>query len=98
MIIVSICLSDIPADKRTVAKNGKVYTSIVIDEKKNGKDDWGNTHGAYMSQTKEERQAKADRIWVGQGKEYIFDNSSRQRRTHDDDGDLPVGNPKDLPF
>lgn len=98
MIVVSICLSDIPENKRNVGKNGKVYASVVVDEKRNGADDWGNTHGVYMSQTKEERQAKADRIWVGQGKEFVFNGSTKPARSNEDDGDLPVGNSKDLPF
>lgn len=98
MIVASICLSDIPENKRNVGKNGKVYASIVIDERRNGADDWGNTHSVYMSQSKEERQARAEKVWVGQGKEYVFNGGNQSARTQNDDGDLPVGNPKDLPF
>lgn len=97
MIVVSICLSDIPENKRNVGKNGKVYASVVVDEKRNGADDWGNTHSVYMNQTKEERQARVDKIWVGQGKEFVF-SGSRPARAHEDDGDLPVATPKPLPF
>ena len=57
MIVTSICLSDIPEDKITTSSNGKKYVNIVVDQRKE-KDQYDNTHTAYMSQTKDERQGK----------------------------------------
>ncbi len=74
MIVLDICLSDIPANKRRNANNGKVYTSIVVDKRKEV-DDKGNTHTVYMNQTKEERTAKEKKAYIGNAKEIIFDNS-----------------------
>lgn len=99
MIIVSVCLSDIPAEKRTKSdKNGKTYASIVVDERRDGEDKYGNTHMVYMSQTKEERTAKATRVFVGNGKEFKFDGS---RRSVDNTAPAPIVNTddsQDLPF
>ena len=71
MIITSICLSDIPEDKITTSSNGKKYVNIVVDQRKE-KDQYDNTHTAYMSQSKDERQAKVPKKYVGNGKEYTF--------------------------
>ena len=71
MIVTSICLSDIPEDKITTASNGKNYVNIVVDQRKE-KDQYDNTHTVYMSQSKDERQAKVPKKYVGNGKEYTF--------------------------
>jgi hypothetical protein len=71
MIVTSICLSDIPEDKITTSSNGKKYVNIVVDQRKE-KDQYDNTHTAYMSQSKEERQSKVPKRYVGNGKEYTF--------------------------
>ena len=71
MIVTSICLSDIPEDKITISSNGKKYVNIVVDQRKE-KDQYDNTHTAYMSQSKDERQAKVPKKYVGNGKQYTF--------------------------
>jgi ABC-type metal ion transport system substrate-binding protein len=71
MIVTSICLSDIPEDEITTSSNGKKYVNIVVDQRKE-KDQYDNTHTVYMSQSKDERQAKVPKKYVGNGKEYTF--------------------------
>ena len=71
MIVISICLSDIPEDKITTSSNGKKYVNIIVDQRKE-KDQYDNTHTVYMSQSKDERQAKVPKKYVGTGKEYTF--------------------------
>lgn len=72
MIVVSICLSDIPKEAITTSQsNGKKYASFVIDERKEP-DQFKNTHSVSMSQTKEQREAKEKKVYVGNGKEYSF--------------------------
>lgn len=92
MINVSICLSDIPKDKIIKSeKNGKSYVSIIIDERK-AADTYGNTHAVYISQSKEEREAKTDRVYVGNGKEYKFNkpqSAPQQPSNADGDSGLP---------
>lgn len=67
MEIISICLSDIKPELVTTGKNGKEYVSLVVMNKKET-DQWGNDLMVYHSQTKEEREAKANRNFVGSGK------------------------------
>lgn len=76
MIVASICASDIPKEAMTVSeKNGKKYFSIVIDERKEP-DNYGNTHSVAMNQTKEQRDAKEPKKYVGNGKEYVFEKKA----------------------
>lgn len=60
----SICLSDIPKDKITEStKNGKKYLNVVIwlnDEEK-----FGNIGSIQVSQTKDEREAKTPKQYIG---------------------------------
>jgi len=71
MIVIDICLSDIPEWSRKKANNGKVYAKFCIAERKE-KDKFDNTHTVYMNPTKEQREAKQDKAYVGSGKELVF--------------------------
>lgn len=82
MITVSVCLSDIPKSKIVEAKNGKKYVNLVLDERREV-GQYGETHMLYMSQTKEERQNKDKKVFVGSGKEYKFEK--RQEDAPDSD-------------
>lgn len=69
MLILDICLSDLPASAMTTAKNGKKYIKLVCAERKDpGK--FGETHYIALSQTKEEREAKKATTYVGGAKDY----------------------------
>lgn len=60
----SICVSDIPKEKLTQAKNGKLYLNLdlwVNDEK----DQYGNIGSLSVRQTKEAREAKEKKIYIG---------------------------------
>lgn len=79
MITLSICLSDLPKEKIQTASNGKKYINLVVDKRKEaGK--YGETHTLYVSQSKEEREAKEDKKYVGSGKEYVY-NSQQSNTT-----------------
>lgn len=69
LITGSICLSDIPKDKIQTGKNGKKYLNICISELQNVSA-YGDTHTIYVSQSKEDRQAKAPKTYIGHGKNY----------------------------
>ena len=72
MIVIEICLSDIQKDAITEGKNGKKYLKLVLNKRKSeGK--FGETHSLQLSQTKEQREAKAAPVYVGGGKEYSFE-------------------------
>ena len=64
-----ICLTDIPKSAIKKADNGKLYVNIVIAQRQNeGK--YGETHTIFMSQSKDERDAKAEKCYIGSGKAY----------------------------
>lgn len=69
-ITASICVSKIPREAIKVADDGRKYVSIVIAEGKEP-DAYGNTHYITLSQTKEQRDAKEKKIYLGNGKAYI---------------------------
>lgn len=80
MIIIDICLSDIPAEARKKSeKNGKIYAKFVVDERKE-KDKFDNTHSVYINQTKDEREVKAAKIYVGNGKELVFGSKPVEKK------------------
>lgn len=71
-IAISICLSDIPRSAIYEAQNGKKYLSLDIIAKKE-KDQYGKDIAVSLSQTKEQREAKADTVWLGNGRTFLFE-------------------------
>lgn len=76
MKVISLCLSDLPKGKITEGSNGKKYISLVVDNRRE-KDKFGNDVTVYVNQTKEEREAKTDKVYVGNGKTYTFENKQQ---------------------
>jgi hypothetical protein len=95
LISISICLSDIPKDRIKQADNGKKYTNIMVANRKEVSQ-YGETHNVFMSQDKEEREAKVDKIYIGGGKELV--QSSTPVTTESIDQMPPADNLDDLPF
>lgn len=93
MQVLSICLTDIPKDRIIKPSNGKSYINIVVDTRREA-DKFGNTLSVYISQTKEEREQKVNKTYIGSGKEYKF--SSHQESTQT--SNQPIDNADDLPF
>ena len=71
MIVFDICLSDIPEWARRKANNGKVYSKFCMVDRKEP-DKFENTKTVYMNQTKEQREAKEAKSYVGAGKVLTF--------------------------
>jgi hypothetical protein len=89
MIIIDVCLSDIPAEARKKSeKNGKVYCKLVVDERKE-KDNYGNTHVLYVNQTKEDRANGVKKDYVGNGVEYVFGNNAPKTNKKEESDGLP---------
>lgn len=88
MIILSLCLSDIPKGSMKISeKNGKFYINLICDKRREvGK--YEETHTLAVSQSKEERESKKEKTYVGSGKEYIF--------THENIEDMPTVNVDDI--
>jgi hypothetical protein len=73
LINFSLDVAALPKEKFVSAANGKVYinlTMAVNDETK-----YGNNTSIYVSQTKEEREAKKQRQYLGNGKVVWTDNN-----------------------
>lgn len=75
MINISLCLSDLPEEKINKGKNGKKYINLCVAARRQP-DPYGNTHALWVSQTKEERDTKAPKTYVGNGKEYSLTHPS----------------------
>jgi hypothetical protein len=107
---LKIDLLKIPGARKFQAKDGSwhlaiPHPSIFIGEKgayldcdlteRKEIDDYKNTHNIALQQTKEERQAKAPKVYIGNGKTLTFGSSSapsaapqRAAQAEDDDGDF----------
>lgn len=95
LINCSICLTDIPKERIKLANNGKKYLSITIQDLKEV-DEYGHTHSIFISQSKEERDAKEKRTYIGRGKAVVFNN---QQPSIEEVASLPpADNVEDLPF
>jgi len=90
IINLGITLSDIPKSKIINHSNGKKYLNVTVTAMKQA-DEYGNTHTVYVQQSKEEREAKADRIYLGKGKMFVFGNKQVSAPVSDEkeDDDFP---------
>jgi hypothetical protein len=74
-INLSICLTDIPKDKITTAKNGKKYLSLDIIPKKEV-DQHGKDIAVALGQTADERREQAPTVWLGNGKSFVWEDKT----------------------
>ena len=72
---ISLCLSDLPKDKMTQAKNGKIYLDVVAAIRKEP-DQWGRDIKVYAKPTEADRKAQAAKVYVGGGRMITFATSS----------------------
>ena len=95
-ISISICLSDIPKDRIKAADNGKKYINLAVTRMKEP-DKYEQTHTVFVSQSKEEREAREDKIYVGKGKEINFTAAGATVQSVES---MPAMGPEedDLPF
>jgi hypothetical protein len=75
MIVVSIDVTKIDKSKLVEGKNGQKYYSLVVDELRTP-DKYDNTHTVYQNQTKDERAAKTAKVYIGNGKEFKFNQQT----------------------
>ena len=88
LFIGSICVSDIPKDKLTQAKNGKLYLNIDIWINENV-DQYGNIGSVSVRQSKEEREAKLKKVYFGNFKTSDLKPSAPAAPNDDVLSDLP---------
>lgn len=95
-----ICLSDLPREMMRKGSNGKIYITLIVDERKEP-DQWGQNLKVYVDQTKEQRTAHAPKTYVGGGKTYTFTPESTAPVTPEDARQVippPEEKKNDLPF
>lgn len=98
VINISICLSDIPTDKIKVGKNGKKYLNVTIAGRKEP-DQYENNVTVYTSQSKEEREAKAEKSYIGAGRHIEFTGGENSTGAVDNMPAYDPNNDEDgLPF
>lgn len=83
LFIGSICVSDIPKDKLTQAKNGKLYLNFDIWIN-NDVDQFGNIGSVSVRQTKEQRDAKEKKIYLGNFKTSEMKSAEPTKTAVDD--------------
>lgn len=98
----SICLSDIPKELITTAKNGKKYLNIEIKQMRQPSQ-FGHTHTVKASVKRDERKEGVN-YYIGNLKLSKYGNDGEAQETQ---GATPVAqapeydtpnNPNDLPF
>ena len=68
LITASLDVTKIPTDKLIIGKKGKyLNVSIWVNEEQ---DQFGNDVSVQVSQSKEEREAKTDKVYLGNGRVY----------------------------
>ena len=100
IIKTSINLNEIPKDKIYVGKKGK-YLPITITLN-NEPDEFGNQGPVVVEQTKEERDAKAEKTYLGNVKIVWTDGNNVDSAPRDNNQSAPAPAPAaadaDLPF
>jgi len=79
----SICLSDIPKEKITEAKNGKKYLNLTLWVNDTA-DQYGNLGSIQVSQTKEQRDAQEKKQYIGNFKAPAAPAQPAASETNDD--------------
>jgi hypothetical protein len=86
----SICLSDIPKEKITEAKNGKKYLNLTLWVNDTA-DQYGNIGSIQVSQTKEQRDAQEKKQYIGNFKQPqgVAQSTAPAQAATDKWGDVP---------
>tara|TARA_R100000781_G_scaffold63121_1_gene40046 strand:- start:2910 stop:3215 length:306 start_codon:yes stop_codon:yes gene_type:complete len=98
LINASIRVDKLPKEKFIKGKDGAVYYNLTISIQDESR--YGNNVGIFDSQTKEERQAKKSRNYLGNGKVVWTDGSVLLAEKEEETEEVVVEseNDKDLPF
>ena len=98
LINLSIDVASLPKEKFVTAKNGKVYYNFTVAI--NDETRYGNNVSAFDSQTKEEREAKKAKSYLGNGKVVWTDGNIVLAEREDQQTQAPAVQEAevDLPF
>ena len=73
LINFSINVAKMPKEKFIAGKDGAVYVNLTMSV--NDETRYGNNTGVYVSQTQEEREAKKQKSYLGNGK-VVWNNGT----------------------
>ena len=73
LINFSLDVKSLPKEKFQQHPNGKVYINLTMSV--NDETRYGNNTGIYVSQTQEEREAKKQKTYLGNGK-VVWNNGT----------------------
>ena len=91
IINIKVDVTKLDKSKFFVGKKG-TYANITVAENMDGESEYGDTHYVFESQSKEERDAKTPKNYLGNGKEFVFNNNGGTPVLSSDDNtddDLP---------
>jgi hypothetical protein len=93
LIAVSVDLTKIDKTRIVEGKNGGKYINLTISVN-DEEDQYGNNVSLWQSQTKEEREAKENRLFLGNGKSLWSDSdkgakTSKTSKKEEAHNDLP---------
>lgn len=88
IINVKIDVTKLDKDKFFEGKKG-TYANVTVAENMDGESEYGDTHYVYEQQSKEEREAKTPKNYLGNGKEFVFGNAPEVEAITSPDEDLP---------
>ncbi len=99
LISLGINLSKVDKSKLTESKTGEKWLNITV-ELKDVADNYGNDVSCWQSQSKEEREAKVNRVYLGNGKVVYSGGGAAQPAQQPAAAKPAVGNPfdDDLPL
>ena len=73
LINFSLNVAKLPKEKFIAGKDGAVYVNLTMSV--NDETRYGNNVGVYVSQTQEEREAKKQKTYLGNGK-VVWNNGT----------------------
>jgi mannose-1-phosphate guanylyltransferase len=73
LINFSLNVAKLPKEKFIAGKDGAVYVNLTMSV--NDETRYGNNTGIYVSQTQEEREAKKQKTYLGNGK-VVWNNGT----------------------
>ena len=97
LINISICLSEIPREAVKIGNNGLKYINLCVAERREP-DKFGQTHTVFVSQSKEGREAKAEKKYLGSGKAADFAPQNISATPEAVNDMPPADDMSDLPF
>ena len=98
IITTSIRVDKLPKEKFVKGKDGAVYYNYTLSI--NDQTKFGNNVWVTDSQTKEEREAKVQKLTLGNGKVVWTDNTIvvAEREEQSNSNNIPESDNSDLPF